>query len=355
MLAIRMVLAIYVINLGYLFEGTGTRLDAYRFVSATLAGRHGVDDGSPAVGNRFAGTWLGNLPVPLPKSYVSGIDMQKRDFEDYAQPSYLGGEFSSRGWWYYYLYALAIKVPLGTWLLLALSTIAGRWASIDARLQDQFILLCPAVVILVFVSSQTGFSEHMRYVLPAFPFFFVWISRVVAVFGSRRRVLRWTTISALTWSIVSSLWLYPHSLSYFNELTGGPMGGPAHLISSNVDWGQDLLFLRRWLDHHPDAKPLKMAYFGYFDPKYAGITYTAPNELRDEDSEATKGTHEGWYAVSANFVRGYPYFTYRGDGTKCHVAQNTFARFQHQRPVAMAGYSIYIFNTRTDRSEGESE
>ena len=33
--------------------------------------------------------------------------------------SYLFGERRMNGWWYYYLVALAVKVPLGFWLLVA--------------------------------------------------------------------------------------------------------------------------------------------------------------------------------------------------------------------------------------------
>ena len=31
--------------------------------------------------------------------------------------SYLRGEWRKEGWWYYYLYGLAMKVPLGVWAL----------------------------------------------------------------------------------------------------------------------------------------------------------------------------------------------------------------------------------------------
>ena len=48
---------------------------------------------------------------------LSRIDVQRRDFESFGRTSYLRGVFRDHGWWYYYLYALAIKVPLGTWLL----------------------------------------------------------------------------------------------------------------------------------------------------------------------------------------------------------------------------------------------
>jgi hypothetical protein len=63
----------------------------------------------------------------------------------------------------------------------------------------------------------------------------------------------------LLWSIASSLGVYPHSLSYFNELVGGPANGHAHLLDSNIDWGQDLLLLKEWLDAHPEASPLGLA------------------------------------------------------------------------------------------------
>ncbi len=168
MLAVRFLVALYILNVGYGFEGTGTRLGNFKFVSATLLApsraRRRTSDG----GNRFADSWLGNLPVPLPKNYLSGMDLQKRDFEDYRLPSYLRGEFRSKGWWYYYLYALAIKVPLGTWLLVVLAAAAGFLLRRSSRIEppafgrsawrDEFVLLAPAVVILIFVSSQTGFS-----------------------------------------------------------------------------------------------------------------------------------------------------------------------------------------------------
>jgi hypothetical protein len=415
MLVMRTVVAIYVVNLGYGFEGSGMRLGEFRFVSATLGAESGEDKAPAAGGNRFANSWMAMLPVMLPKNYVLGIDLQRKDFEDYTSPSYLRGEFREKGWWYYYLYALAIKVPLGTWVLLGLAATRGIWlgtpspsvplpsreregitgqetaadgtsqvpdvsaalshgttqrvpavpATLKATWRDEFILLAPAIIILVFVSSQTGFSEHMRYVLPIFPFFFVWIGRVAVVFDpspardpegcpagptskgpTRQRIFGGLIIASLGWSIISSLSVYPHSLSYFNELVGGPTGGPKHLIHSNVDWGQDLLFLKKWIDKHPEAKPLKLAYFGYFDPQYAGIEYSAPEvpAVREGEDPMDAPIPPGWYAVSVNFVRGLPYFSYKGDGTKVSYGLKELARFQRLKPTAMAGYSIYIYH-----------
>jgi hypothetical protein len=57
----------------------------------------------------------------------------------------------------------------------------------------------------------------------------------------------------LAWFITSSLWIYPHSLSYFNESIGGPLNGPEHLLGSNVDWGQDLRYLKLWMSGYDNA------------------------------------------------------------------------------------------------------
>jgi len=343
MLASRMLVGMYVINLGYGFEGTCMRLGNYRFVSAALGAAPGTKEAPSNGGNRFSGTWLSSLPVPLPKHYLLGIDLQRQDFENFNRPSYLRGQFSPKGWWYYYLYALAIKVPLGTWLLIALAASVRIAAKTGWR--DEFILLSPAFIILAFVSSQTGFSEHMRYVLPIFPFAFVWIGRLAAVFDGQHRIRTGLAIAALAWSIGSSLSIYPHSLSYFNELVGGPRGGPAHLIHSNVDWGQDLLELKKWRDKHPEAQPLNLVYFGYFDPRHVGFEYIASEALFSGNGPLRADEiPPGWYAVSVNFVRGYPWFAYKGDGTEGHLAQERLVAFQKLQPVAIAGYSIYIYH-----------
>ena len=123
-----LLLAVYVVNLGYGFEGTFHRLGDCQFVSETLAGpSNHAQMGAPGR-NRFAGTLLGAIRVPLPQNYVMGIDRQKWDFER-GMSSYLRGEWADHGWWWYYGYALAIKEPLGTWCLIALAmgaTVFGR-------------------------------------------------------------------------------------------------------------------------------------------------------------------------------------------------------------------------------------
>ncbi|MGH7138720.1 MAG: glycosyltransferase family 39 protein, partial [Pirellulales bacterium] len=205
-LAVVTVLSVYVINLGYAFEGCFKPLGDYQFISEALAGPRDAEEIEPRPVNRFVDSPLARVPVPLPANYALGIDRQKSDFER-GYDSYLRGEWRHGGWWYYYVYGLAIKVPLGTWTLFMLAFGVGwalprknprRWqddAGSDtespggryppcAGWRDEFVLLLPAATILMLVSSQTGFNHHLRYVLPIFPFVFIWIGRLGRLFDN---------------------------------------------------------------------------------------------------------------------------------------------------------------------------
>jgi predicted esterase/4-amino-4-deoxy-L-arabinose transferase-like glycosyltransferase len=343
-LVLILALAVYVVNLGYGFDGSFQRLDKFEFVSESLRSR-GADAERALIGNRFRASWLGSLPVPLPKDFVIGVDLQKKDLEHFDKPSYLRGQFRESGWWYYYLYAAGIKVPLGTWLLFVLSCAAPFLPSGGrARWRDSLVILVPPVVVFALVSSQTGLNQHFRYALPAFPFALIWISRVACVFTSRRAWLKNLVAGALTWSVASSLWIYPHSLSYFNELVGGPNGGSAHLLGSNVDWCQDLIFLKDWLAAHPEAQPLELAYFGYFDPHHIGLDYKLPPIRSGRESMKPKGAPQAaWLAISVNFLRGDSGTATAGDGQPVTIPTHAFPEWEERQPDAQAGYSISLF------------
>ena len=125
-----------VINLGYFGQDTCRELRDFTFVSQPLSGT----SGNP--GNRFRDSWLGRLIVPVPAEYLQGIDAQRNEFES-GFPSYLAGEWRNRGWWYYFVYALAVKEPVGTLVLVLwglILTVVGHRSS--ARWQDELALCC---------------------------------------------------------------------------------------------------------------------------------------------------------------------------------------------------------------------
>ncbi|MGH7615974.1 MAG: hypothetical protein ACREPM_01965, partial [Gemmatimonadaceae bacterium] len=87
-----------------------------------------------------------------------------------GHPSFLLGTPSSRGWWYYFPVALAVKTPLP----LLLSVILGAAASVE-RLRERrdwasAAPLCAALVILA-VSLLVRVDLGVRLVLPMYPLF----------------------------------------------------------------------------------------------------------------------------------------------------------------------------------------
>jgi hypothetical protein len=266
---------------------------------------------------------------------VLGIDRAKMDL-DKGWWSYLRGQWSQRGWWYYYLYAAAIKVPLGTWLLGILATLLTMLKkAYRASPWDEIILLAPGVALFAFVSSQTGFSHHLRYALPAFPFAFIWCSKVAQSIELHHRGVAIVGGGALAWSIVSSLAVYPHSLSYFNELVGGPKNGHWHLDKSNTDWGQDVFFLKKWYDAHPEARPLAVRFDFVVSPAIIDTKFDEPPKDKrcDERNPATPegelGPLPGWYAVSVNHL---------------HDRTHDYDYFLEFEPVDWVGYSMPVYH-----------
>jgi hypothetical protein len=325
--------SIGVIHVGYGFEDSFRRLGNFTFESRLLGGVT-VAGQTYGGGNRFADSCLAALPVPLPGNYLQGIDVQQVDFE-FGFRSYLCGQWKVGGWWYYYLVALLIKVPLGTWTLVLVALgLTLRRRHVVSSWNDELVLLAPPLVLLCVVSSKTGFNHHMRYVLPILPFVFIWAGKVGRAVACKDRATALLTAVALSWSVAGSLWIYPHSLSYFNELVGGPMNGHRYLLDSNIDSGQDLLYLKQWIEDHPQSRPLRVRCTAGIDPALLGIATEhlpgGPEETVGSQLPAEE-PRPGWDAISANVLR---------DRTKQHEY------FVQSQPVATAGYSIYIYQAK---------
>lgn len=359
-------LAWLVFVLGYTGDGLFKPLGEYKFQSRALAGdgqggeeviESEAESGSG--GNRFAGTWLAGIPVPLPEQYVHGFDVQKANFES-TTLSYLRGELRSRGWWYYYLYGVGVKSTVGVLLLLVVVTSvrAGRViapirrpkADACVRMDEWFVLL-PLCTLVILVSSQTGINKHLRYLLPAYPFAIIWISQAVRLADdanfARRRIFRSAIVACVVWGTVSSLWIYPHSMSYFNELAGGPRRGDRHLINSNIEWGQDLFYLRDKIDRL-GWDEVGMVYWGRYDARLGGIVFHLPSRGPLENVSKKRGRSRlllepGRYAISINQLHGYAFVAPDGEGGLVMPRRDAYRYFQRWEPVDSAGYSMRLY------------
>ncbi|QEG01910.1 Dolichyl-phosphate-mannose-protein mannosyltransferase [Stieleria maiorica] len=360
-------IGLYLLNLGYLGKGTGTPLGEFRFVSAMLSG----DERSEH--NRFQNTIFAAVPVPLPADYVLGIDSQQNDFESLSRPSYLRGKFQAKGWWYYYLYASLVKLPGGVLGLLGLTlvTMPFRRAHRVVDWRDHLVLLSPAIVIFIAASSKTGFSHHLRYVLPSFPFLYIWVSQCFAPHPCDRLATSRTddtmqsedhtagrhkgpaescyivmaASALLAYSVVTSLWYFPHSLSYFNEFAGGPRNGAAHLLNSNIDWGQDLLNLEQWIleSADPSDLPVHLAFQSQYNP--------FDLDVRDIDSWPFRIARTippevppGSYAIGVNLLHGYPAVVHDRNREIYQISNVGLDELRKMDPLARIGYSVVVYS-----------
>jgi len=214
------------------------------------------------------------------------------------------------------------------------------------------LLVVPATIFVV-VSSKTGFSEHGRYILPCVPLVLVWIAATIgtAIRTSQTKTAHVTaivgTFIGLCWTLGSVASVFPHTLSYFNAIAGGPRGGPRHLLHSNIDWGQDLLFLKRWMDNHPTAQPLHVAVFAGLDPAAIGFSDVQTVTTKRTRPDGPEMLPAGWYAVSVNLLYGYDLFG-RDGMAQPHVHSGTLTSLRTLEPTDRAGYSIYIYHLPTD-------
>jgi hypothetical protein len=190
--------------------------------------------------------------------------------------------------------------------------------------------------------------------MPMLPFLFIWSSKVAMLFRESCKVLSCLIIVFLSWSILSTLYSFPHEISYCNELFGGSKNTYKYLATSDSSWGQDLLFLKKWLDLHPEAVGMRIAHCGPFDPRLAGLEFTTPPVGRNNKKNYKElpieplGPQVGWYAIDVCFLLGGdPLSASDGKGgwvEPSGILGYDLSYFQEFKPVAQAGRSIYIYH-----------
>jgi hypothetical protein len=251
------------------------------------------------------------------------------------------GEFSLKGWWYYYLIALAIKTPVALQVMLLLAIYTGLSQQRKMSFYNCLFLLVPPSLLLIAI-SMVSVQLGLRYALPVLPFAFVFTGRLAQAIKPKGRLLLSATAVLAIWYFVSSVHIYPHYLAYFNEYIGGPSNGYKYLVDSNLDWGQDLRGLKEYTERR-GIEEVKLAYFGTAVPEYYGISY---EPISDQDLAALKEGRftRDVFAISATFLQGL----YLPDD------RDRYEWFRDRTPTAQIGYSILIYEVdcRTERMAG---
>jgi len=228
----------------------------------------------------------------LPEAYLYGFAFVMHHSGE--RRSFLNGQFSTTGWKHFFPYAMLVKTPIPTMLLITAGLLLcyRRWYA-----------LCPIwVLIVVYMGFAISGNINIghRHLLPVYPAMLILAGAAV---GQRRwgRVLIILCVIFLTGE---SLYYHPHQLSYFNQIVGGPRNGWRHLVDSSLDWGQDLPALKQYLDNHPDDGPTCLSYFGSASPEYYGIkTQRLASHWDTPVEHWPKPWTGGVYCVSATMLQ----------------------------------------------------
>ena len=282
----------------------------------------------------LAATPIRHIHIPLPIDYVSGFDIQMAISQG-NNPFYMGylmGEYSMNGWLYYYLVSLFVKNPEVIWAFAVLSL--WSWVKIAPRLPLRTWLCLWGIpcVFIAYFSILTNTPIGIRFLLPIFPLLFIAFGGIVR-FDAMKQLMGKVLLGMMLFVYcLPAFTIFTDYLSYFNHASGGPKNGHRWLIDSNIDWGQDLPALKRYMTDNRVAT-IKLGYFGRVDPRIYGIDYTLA------DSEIGEGLH----AISVNFLVGRPYYLL-SEGTLRLIDFDYYASYRSLVPIAVLGNTIFIFS-----------
>lgn len=354
------VTSVMLINTTYRFEGSFAPLGSFGFRSFALGGQRVRESSGPASGNRFAGTPLATLPVPLPSDYVLGLDSQKWE-EEIGLKNLEEGRLVSGGFWYSPLRTLLYKLPMGMLLYLLFSVAVVLRSAVSAKDRcPSFEGVMPwglALSILILLCTQTGLNWPVRYALPAFPFLFIAIARCLRKLCDRR-ALSYALLIPLLLNYTDTLTYHKSPRCYGNVLAGGPEGAQRIFMGSNFDWGQDLYNLSQWWKDRPESLPLAVSYYGVLPPQAVGLPQRGlPLDFwfaEGHDREAGRAEpYEFFWAISSNYLHGLTCLVSFEGGQTIYGSIHS-PQLVPERAFAHIGYSLYIFricNSRCQRHD----
>ena len=245
--------------------------------------------------------------------------------------AYLGGSVKEGGWWFYFPAAFLMKTPLvllvvgAAGLVLLARRFRERWLTLA------FVLLPPAVFFTVAMTGTINIG--LRHILPVYPFLLLAAGAAFEWLAGHGRA--WVVVVLTIAAAGETLPVHPDYLTFFNRVAGGPARGHTRLLDSNLDWGQDLEGLARWMERE-NVGHVNLSYFGTADPAYYGIActhlYGAPFYAVDRVADPRLPGH---VAVSATNLHGVYLDPARRD---------FYAPLLEREPLAVIGGTIHVYH-----------
>jgi len=280
----------------------------------------------------------------LPEAYIYGLADTK--ISSGSLPSYFFGRTYAGAPHLYFPMALLIKSTLPFLLLLGMTIVFAFRRSWRRRREIAFLTIPPGFLFLLCSSSSLGIGY--RHLLPILPPLYILIGGCAAFLVSERPKLAYVFGALLLWQAVTTEAARPGLLAYANEAWGGPAKTHLYLSDSNVDWGQQLKYVKQYLGGH-DSQPCYFAYFGQgpVDFRDYGVRchvlptgsalWTGQPVMRFGDNPFVSGT----LLISDGVVAG----------ADIPGKRNPYARFAAVKPVAVVDRGVYVYQGRFDLSK----
>jgi hypothetical protein len=206
---------------------------------------------------------LRDIMVPLsnnlrifPNAGEALLQQVKHNFRGHG--AFILGEWHPKAWWAYFPVALSVKTPAPVLALLVAVLLIRPRALVSP-------LGAFALVLFLFSLNcrvQIGIRFMFTLMAVANIALGVAIARSWSDPGRGRYVPRWFVAAMLVAMAAITTWIWPHGLSFVNQLWGGVQDGYLRLSDSNYDWGQGLPELKQWNEEHNAGQPIAVSYFG---------------------------------------------------------------------------------------------
>ena len=273
----------------------------------------------------------------LPEPFVYGLLYTRASA--LFRPTYLCGEYSNTGWWYYFPAAMLFKTPSATIIaFVVVAVIVATWlvTALWRRGQrDYWTWLCLAVPAMLYAiaAMSTNLNLGLRHALPLYPLLMIGAAVVFArMYAKKARAAVFIAMLLFIALAAETLAAFPHYIAFFNAPSN--YVGPLHLLGdSNLDWGQDLPLLAEWQKKHSGTK-LYLAYFGSVDPGFYGIDFTPMPGGYAQGRQPQWPAATGVLAVSATRLQSI----YGSDELR-----GVYLNLMSRRPMAVLGKTIYLY------------
>lgn len=244
------------------------------------------------------------------------------------------GVLSDKSIPWYFPFAWLVKTPLTIIILYIGSLVAIVKAKAFKNKQYAWTLLLFLMPWLTYwaFTLKGSLDIGIRHLMPTIPFVLLIIGFVLhKLYQSKNIKMIYGVVGLIVFMAGSILSYYPSYLGYFNEMVPRDQRYKV-LTDSSLDWGQDLLRLKKYVDDNQ----ITSIYVDYFGGSVPSFYIPQAKQWR-----SSYGPTSGYIAVSATYYQSSKLY-----GPK--EGKWSYEWLDGYKPVAQIGGSILIFNVSPD-------